>query len=207
MNENAYLAHHGIKGQKWGERKYQYKDGSLTPEGRKRYGVIGSTKAYIQQRKKTLEADKTRERMKSRLKTAGKVALGVGTAAAVGYGAYKVNKASGRYNRAKVYANAADIASKLRDSNGANAKEFTKFAEEARKSGNKIAATSTAMSAHDYMIRAKTYGSLSSSYSKKVSALQNYGGKSDRIAYSFVEKLAKNSSINWNDVEKLLDID
>ena len=53
---NAYLAHHGIKGQKWGERKYQYKDGSLTPEGRKRYGVIGSTKAYISQRRKNARA-------------------------------------------------------------------------------------------------------------------------------------------------------
>lgn len=35
MNE---LAHHGIKNMRWGERRYQYKDGSLTPEGRKRYG-------------------------------------------------------------------------------------------------------------------------------------------------------------------------
>lgn len=49
---SVYLAHHGVKGQKWGERKYQYKDGSLTPAGRKRYGVIGSTKAYISQRRK-----------------------------------------------------------------------------------------------------------------------------------------------------------
>lgn len=49
-----YLAHHGIKGQKWGERKYQYKDGSLTPEGRRRYGVLGSTKAYIQRRRKNV---------------------------------------------------------------------------------------------------------------------------------------------------------
>lgn len=32
------LMHHGIKGQKWGKRKYQNKDGSLTPEGRARYG-------------------------------------------------------------------------------------------------------------------------------------------------------------------------
>lgn len=29
-----YLAHHGIKGQKWGVRRYQNKDGSLTAEGR-----------------------------------------------------------------------------------------------------------------------------------------------------------------------------
>ena len=34
-----YLAHHGVKGQKWGERKYQNADGSLTPEGRIHYGV------------------------------------------------------------------------------------------------------------------------------------------------------------------------
>ena len=33
------LAHHGIKGQKWGIRKYQNPDGTLTPEGRERYGV------------------------------------------------------------------------------------------------------------------------------------------------------------------------
>ena len=32
-----YLAHHGVKGQKWGVRRYQYKDGSLTPAGKRRY--------------------------------------------------------------------------------------------------------------------------------------------------------------------------
>lgn len=34
------LSHHGIKGQKWGRRRYQNKDGSLTPEGYKRYGSV-----------------------------------------------------------------------------------------------------------------------------------------------------------------------
>lgn len=32
-----YLCHHGVKGQKWGVRRYQNKDGSLTPAGKKRY--------------------------------------------------------------------------------------------------------------------------------------------------------------------------
>lgn len=34
---NNYLAHHGVKGQKWGVRRYQNADGTLTAEGRKRY--------------------------------------------------------------------------------------------------------------------------------------------------------------------------
>ena len=33
------LRHHGIKGQKWGVRRFQNKDGSLTPAGEKRYYV------------------------------------------------------------------------------------------------------------------------------------------------------------------------
>lgn len=31
------LYHHGIKGQKWGIRRFQKKDGSLTPAGKGRY--------------------------------------------------------------------------------------------------------------------------------------------------------------------------
>lgn len=36
--DNNYLSHTGVKGMRWGERRYQYKDGSLTPEGRRHYG-------------------------------------------------------------------------------------------------------------------------------------------------------------------------
>lgn len=38
-----YIAHHGVKGQKWGVRKYQYKNGTLTSEGRKRYSGMNHT--------------------------------------------------------------------------------------------------------------------------------------------------------------------
>lgn len=38
MNNENYLAHHGIKGQKWGIRRYENPDGSLTEAGKARYG-------------------------------------------------------------------------------------------------------------------------------------------------------------------------
>ena len=38
-----YLAHHGVKGQKWGVRRYKNADGSLTPAGKIRYGADGRT--------------------------------------------------------------------------------------------------------------------------------------------------------------------
>lgn len=39
---NVELHHSGIKGMKWGIRRYQNKDGSLTPLGKKRYGILDS---------------------------------------------------------------------------------------------------------------------------------------------------------------------
>ena len=38
IHYDSVIEHHGIKGQKWGVRRYQNPDGTLTPEGRKRLG-------------------------------------------------------------------------------------------------------------------------------------------------------------------------
>lgn len=37
MEYELVLQHHGIKGMRWGIRRFQKKDGSLTPDGKKRY--------------------------------------------------------------------------------------------------------------------------------------------------------------------------
>lgn len=40
---DSYIAHHGIIGMKWGVRRYQNKDGTLTNAGKKRYSTDGDT--------------------------------------------------------------------------------------------------------------------------------------------------------------------
>ena len=39
-DEGAYLAHHGVKGQRWGVRRFQNPDGSLTEKGKRRMKTL-----------------------------------------------------------------------------------------------------------------------------------------------------------------------
>lgn len=69
MND-TYLMHHGTKGQKWGVRRYQNADGSLTPEGRKRYGINLSNTGGM--------SDNTKERIRKGAKIGAIAGTGVG---------------------------------------------------------------------------------------------------------------------------------
>lgn len=44
--DDGYLAHHGVKGQKWGVRRYQNYDGTLTTLGKNRKAIIKATKNF-----------------------------------------------------------------------------------------------------------------------------------------------------------------
>ena len=94
------LYHFGVKGMKWGVRRYQKKDGTRTSAGKKRYSEQESS---------------SNSNKKSRLTNKQKTALKIGAAAAgtalAAYGAYKVSKylkgeaAKKSYELGKKYAN------------------------------------------------------------------------------------------------------
>lgn len=73
----TYLIHYGIPGQKWGTRRWQYEDGSLTPEGYIHYGYGKSdskTQAdnYVKFRNRKLSGNSTAEDF---IKSVGTMAL------------------------------------------------------------------------------------------------------------------------------------
>lgn len=78
-----HLTHHGIKGQRWGIRRYQNLDGTLTPAGKARYSsddvvfISGSSKTQLEgeyQRKKLPKA--IRSHLNQIIRSKAKVVVG-----------------------------------------------------------------------------------------------------------------------------------
>ena len=68
---NAELFHTGVKGMKWGVRRYQNKDGSLTPLGKKRYAKelakLEAEKKRVRQQEQTAKKLKKLDDMRKDL--------------------------------------------------------------------------------------------------------------------------------------------
>ena len=57
-DEGAYLAHHGVKGQRWGVRRFQNPDGSLTEKGKRRMKTLQGKSDKLDAKKAKLNSPK-----------------------------------------------------------------------------------------------------------------------------------------------------
>ena len=57
-DEGVYLAHHGVKGQRWGVRRFQNPDGSLTEKGKRRMKTLQGKSDKLDAKKAKLNSPK-----------------------------------------------------------------------------------------------------------------------------------------------------
>lgn len=86
--ENEILEHHGIKGQKWGVRRFQNRDGTLTAAGKRRQIADGRLRG---------DSEKEKHGLSDKQKTLIKAGAAAAVTALAAYGAYKLGK-SGKIN-------------------------------------------------------------------------------------------------------------
>lgn len=96
-----FLAHYGVQGQKWGVRRYQYQDGSYTPEGRIHYGIGDARRSKnsdlahateVRLSKDPITPKEKKKILSDDAKKALMIIGGVALAAGVAYGVYAVSQ-------------------------------------------------------------------------------------------------------------------
>lgn len=149
-----YLEHHGIKGMKWGVRRYQNRDGTLTDAGRKRYSELSS------------------EEKKERNKKIAKVGIGVGiaTASAAAYYVHKhpekIGKVMSQFKGVKV----SELSEKAVSDGKKIVNEMIKSAGEGVKEGLKEAPKKATKAVVTGVVLNQTKRALDSAVGKEESA-------------------------------------
>ena len=142
--DKDYIAHHGIKGQHWGERRFQYEDGSLTPEGKVRYGYdTGSQMSSVKPH--------SRNKVVNTTKTAENVSLGKKYSNAPVSGKFQVESSMVMFNEAnrkKMINNVDKVIDQIYVNDSPYAKYYSKqeFASDLSRYLSKYPATSGGVS-------------------------------------------------------------
>ena len=117
------LYHYGVKGQKWGIRRYQNPNGTLTEEGKIRYGVDPKTGKLSDEGKKLLKQDIDDQR-KRKVNILGSLGIGASIASAVAAGAglaegiISTNMAIGTLSSAAINAGVSAVTLLLNNKHG-----------------------------------------------------------------------------------------
>ena len=133
ISREEFIAHHGIKGQKWGVRRYRNKDGTLTEAGKKRYTVFvsGSSKTQDPESpyyRKKLPKD-VRKQLKSHIKNRDNIVVGDAPGIDRQVQDYLKSK---RYNNVTVYGPGKQVrysADKKWKTNPVDAPEFEEYSK------------------------------------------------------------------------------
>ena len=97
LYDENHLEHHGVKGQKWGVRRYQNKNGTLTPAGRKRYDTDENSDYKKVSKSSTPKSSSSEDGQKKKDLTDKQKKLIIAGAAIAGtalaaYGGYKLSQ-------------------------------------------------------------------------------------------------------------------
>lgn len=166
---DSFLYHHGIKGQKWGVRRFQNLDRSLTPAGKERYGRGTSEGDGREKKGLNINSDTA--------KKVAKTALAVAGTAAVAYGGYKLANSAA----AKEFATSM----KMRASLAKNATFLSLRTMDEPELDKQIARL-----AKEADLRKKTYEALTSSADPKTQMAINTGRKVTEAALTGIVSYA-----------------
>ena len=112
---NDFIMHYGVSGQKWGIRRYQNADGTLTPEGMARYGISDGKNKTERQNKMSAE--------ERRSKT-NKVLAAVGGLTLASLAAFGIWKATGNMKKEFIRQAGRETKKAISDSLG---REYSRF--------------------------------------------------------------------------------